>query len=41
MLGLPLGTVKTLVFRAKHMLKERIAPALQARTVRGEASDAL
>jgi RNA polymerase sigma-70 factor (ECF subfamily) len=41
MLGMPLGTVKTLVFRAKQMLKERIAPALRARPARGEATDAL
>lgn len=40
MLGLPLGTVKSVVFRAKQMLKDRIAPALQARTGRGEAPDA-
>jgi RNA polymerase sigma-70 factor (ECF subfamily) len=40
MLDVPLGTVKTHVFRAKQMLKERIAPALQARGVRREAPDA-
>jgi len=32
MLGVPLGTVKTLVFRGKRMLKERIVAALAART---------
>jgi RNA polymerase sigma-70 factor (ECF subfamily) len=31
MLRLPIGTVKTLVFRAKGLLKERIAAALEAR----------
>jgi len=40
MLGVPLGTVKTLIFRAKHLLREQIAPALQLRVVRGESSDA-
>ena len=32
MLAVPLGTVKTLVFRGKRMLKERIVAALAART---------
>ena len=30
MLGIPLGTVKTLVFRGKQMLKERIVATLAA-----------
>ncbi len=40
MLGVPLGTVKTLVFRGKHMLKEWIAAALKAPAGR-KVSDAV
>ena len=40
MLGVPLGTVKTLVFRAKQRLRDGIAPVLRARAVREEGSDA-
>ena len=28
MLGVPLGTVKTLIFRGKRMLKDRVSDAL-------------
>ena len=41
MLGVPIGTVKTLVFRAKQMLKARIAAALDTRSASWEGSDAL
>ena len=40
-LGVPLGTVKTLVFRGKRMLKERIVAALEARTTGREVANAL
>ena len=40
MLGVPLGTVKTLVFRGKRMLKEQITARLEGRSLR-EASDGL
>jgi DNA-directed RNA polymerase specialized sigma24 family protein len=30
MLGIPLGTVKTLIFRGKRMLRDEIARRLQA-----------
>jgi DNA-directed RNA polymerase specialized sigma24 family protein len=32
MLGVQAGSVKTLVFRAKRMLKDRITAALEARS---------
>jgi len=41
MLGVPLGTVKTLVFRGKRLLKDRIVSMLAARTGGNEVSDAL
>lgn len=41
MLGVPLGTVKTLVFRGKHMLKDWIAAALEARPAGRKVSDAV
>ena len=41
MLGVPLGTVKTLVFRGKRMLKDRILATLAAHTAGNEVSDAL
>ena len=41
MLGMPVGTVKTLVFRAKLMLRKQIVAALEAPVSRREASDAL
>ena len=41
MLGVPPGTVKTLVFRGKRMLKDRIVSTLAARTAGNEVSDAL
>ena len=41
MLGVPPGAVKTLVFRGKRMLKDRIVSTLAARTAGNEVSDAL
>jgi RNA polymerase sigma-70 factor (ECF subfamily) len=41
MLGVPPGTVKTLVFRGKRLLKDRIVSMLAARTAGNEVSDAL
>jgi RNA polymerase sigma-70 factor (ECF subfamily) len=41
MLGVPPGTVKTLVFRGKRMLKDRILATLAAHTAGNEVSDAL
>jgi RNA polymerase sigma-70 factor (ECF subfamily) len=41
MLGVPRGTVKTLVFRGKRMLKDWIVTTLAARTAGNEVSDAL
>ena len=41
MLGVPLGTVKTLVFRGKRLLKEWIVAELGARTNERQVSDAL
>ena len=41
MLGVPRGTVKTLVFRAKQMLKKRIAEELEARPASRRVSDAV
>lgn len=41
MLGAPVGTVKTLVFRGKQMLRKRLAPAIGARADRVGASDAV
>ena len=41
MLSVPIGTVKTLVFRGKRMLKEQIVSSLAARAARNEVSDAL
>jgi len=39
MLGMPLGTVKTLIFRGKRMLKDIVAPAMVAGE--GQVRDAL
>ena len=41
MLGVPPGTVKTLVFRAKRLLKDWIVSTLATRTAGNEVSDAL
>ena len=41
MLGVPLGTVKTLVFRGKRLLKAWIATELEARVTQRKVSDAL
>jgi RNA polymerase sigma-70 factor (ECF subfamily) len=41
MLGVPSGTVKTLVFRGKRLLKDRIVSMLAAPTPGNEVSDAL
>jgi RNA polymerase sigma-70 factor (ECF subfamily) len=40
-LDVPVGTVKTLVFRGKRMLKDQIAAALELRATHHEASDAM
>jgi RNA polymerase sigma-70 factor (ECF subfamily) len=41
MLGAPVGTIKTLVFRGKQMLRKQLAPAMGKRTDRVGASDAV
>ena len=41
MLGVKLGTVKTLVFRGKRMLKDQITAALKPLPARHEVSDAM
>lgn len=41
MLGVPRGTVKTLVFRAKQMLKKWILDEVEARPARQKVSDAV